>query len=122
MKTFTAQLKDIFGDWELKLTAIVRASLQEVMRGAQADCPVDTGFLKNSLVSEVNGSFVSSGATGYALAIADVTFDVTARFGWTAEYAIYQELGWGGFAGRHFAGRNAARWPQIVEANARLVA
>lgn len=120
-KTFTAQLMEFEEKTNDQQDRIIKASLQDVIKGAQFDCPVDTGFLKNSLVSELNGSKISEGSESYVLAIASHEIGDIARFAWTAGYGIYQELGWGGRSGRHFVGRNAARWPQIVEENARMV-
>jgi hypothetical protein len=75
---------------------------------------VDTGHLRNSLASGLNGSFGPEGPESYELIIQNMELGDSAQFAWTAEYALAVELGHGTYPGAHFVGVNAARWPEIV--------
>lgn len=85
--------------------------------------PVDTGNLRNSLASGLNGSFSNEGAESYAVIMEGFTLGDVAQFAWTAPYARRMELGFSGTdslgrtyeqAGYHFVGAATAQWPQIV--------
>lgn len=132
-KSFTAQVSDWVNRSEEKMRTIMQASVQDVMsaaqepgvslaRGAatvtQGAVPVDTGFLRNSLISGLNGAFGPESPDSYILTIAGMDLGDTARFAWTAPYAAAIEYGHGTYPGAHFVGLNAARWEEIVAANA----
>lgn len=134
-KTFTADLKR-FRDLSVeKMERIVRNSVQDVLQGAQTTArgvsvggtlqpgkiPVASGDLVNSLVSSVASGGESVGAASYVVAISGYEIGAPMRFAWTMDYAIHVEMGFKSFPGWHFLGLNAARWPDYVEANARLV-
>ncbi len=131
-KSFTLQMQAFRDKTREQMQAVLSASVQEVIEEAQTPAaqggrmPVDTGFLRNSLVSELNGSQVAQGPESYVLAAASIEPGDVARFGWTAEYALRMELGFVGEdskgrtfnqQGRHFAESAAAQWPAIVERN-----
>ncbi len=129
-KSFKAQLRDFGEKTERKMTAILRQSAQDVFDDAQTpvaqggSMPVDEGFLRNSLVTEINGGSVGQGADSYALAIAQLEPGDMLSGGWTAEYARArhykpEDFGQGGGMWRDKA---AAKWQGIVDANARKVA
>ncbi len=130
--SFTLQMQAFRDQTKEQMRAVLSASVQEVIEEAQTPVaqggrmPVDTGFLRNSLVSELNGSKVAEGPESYVLAAASIKPGDVARFGWTAEYALRMELGFVGEdskgrtfnqQGRHFAESAAAQWPAIVERN-----
>jgi hypothetical protein len=123
-RSFTAQLDAFAQKTERRMLAVARESIQDVMDDAQTPVaqggrmPVDTGFLRNSVASGLNGSFGAPGPESYTLSISGMQLGDTVRFAWTADYAIYQELGAQGRAGKHFVGVAAAKWPQFVAANA----
>lgn len=123
-KTFAAQLADIRGLTVKRIEAVAKQSIQDVVDDMQTPkakggrMPVDTGFLLNSLVSGLDGSFGPPGADSYTGVIAGMEIGDVVRFAYTAEYAVHQELGTSRFAGNHFMGAAAAKWPAFVAANA----
>ena len=131
-QTFTTQIGAFRDKTKAQMRAVLSASVQDVVGAAQLPVaqggrmPVDTGFLRNSLVSELNGAQVAQGAGSYTLAAASIEPGDVARFGWTAEYALRIENGFVGQdamgrnfnqQGRHFVEGAAAQWPGIVAAN-----
>jgi hypothetical protein len=112
---------------ETNMMSVAKESIQDVIQEAQLPVarggrmPVDTGFLRNSMISGINGSFSNSGAEAYVLTILRMNIGDTAKFGWTAEYAEHQEYGTSKMTGRHFAGSAAARWQDFVNRNAARV-
>jgi hypothetical protein len=125
--SFSADLQRFNAKVQRRALDVARESIQDVIDDAQTPkakggrMPVDTGFLRNSLASGLNGSFGAPDENSYTLTIGQLDLGDVARFAWTAEYAIFQELGTSSFAGNHFVGVAAAKWPQFVEANARRI-
>lgn len=123
MTTFAAQINAWTAKTRARKTAVVQKSAQDVIAVAQTPVakggrmPVDTGFLRNSLQSSLNGSTPLSGAESYAMVVAQMEAGDVAEFGWTAEYARHVEYGARGRPGRFFVGGAAQKWPQIVAAN-----
>lgn len=130
--SFTVQMQAFRDKTKEQMRAVLQASVQDVIEEAQKPIaqggrmPVDTGVLRNSLVSELNGAQVAQGAAGYTLAAAQIEPGDVARFGWTAAHAMRQEYGFIGEdskgrsfnqAGKHFVEGAAAQWPAIVEKN-----
>lgn len=103
---------------------VVKQSAQDVGDLAQrpvakgGNMPVDTGFLRNSLVAGLNGTTGLSGPDAYVLAIAGMELGDSVMFGWTANYARYVEYGTRGRAGRFFMLSAAQEWQAIVARNA----
>jgi hypothetical protein len=124
MVTFSASVSKWKNLTEKNLLDVARESIQDVIREAQLPVakggrmPVDTGFLRNSLVSGLNGSLGNSGGDAYVLTIAGMKAGDIARFGWTANYAVHQEYGTSKMTGRHFAGSAAAKWQKFFDKNA----
>lgn len=127
MSSFTAQIKAFADRSKEKIEAVVKQSAQEVFSIAQTPIaqggrmPVDTGFLRNSLVAELNGATVAGGADAYTLAVAGMEIGDVIFGGWTANYARFQEYGTSTFAGNHFMLAAAQQWQAIVARNAELV-
>lgn len=125
--SFTADLQRFGSKVQRRALDVARESIQDVIDDAQTPkakggrMPVDTGFLRNSLASGLNGSFGPPNENSYILTIGELDLGDVARFAWTAEYAIFQELGSSKQQGNHFVGVAAAKWPQFVEANARRI-
>lgn len=111
-----------------KMLRVARQSLQDVVRIAQrtvadgGDMPVDKGFLRNSLVTELRGAKVGEGANSYTLGIANLQLGDAFRVAWTADYAIPRHYMVGvGQGGGMWRDKAAQRWQPIVASNARRV-
>ena len=127
-KTFAAQIADWADRTEDKMKRVAQASIQEVMTIAQTtvaqggNMPVDLGFLRNSLVSSLDGAEVARGEDSYTMAIAGMQIGQPMRFAWTAEYAVPRHyavgVGQGGGLWRDLA---AQQWQAIVDRNAKAV-
>jgi len=111
-----------------KMLRVARQSLQDVVRIAQrtvadgGDMPVDTGFLRNSLVTEVGGSRVGEGGDSYILGISALELGEPFIVAWAAEYAVKRHYSVGvGQGGGLWRDRAAQQWSRIVEQNAKLV-
>lgn len=127
MGTFTAQIKAFADRANEKLEAVVKQSAQEVFSIAQTPkaqggrMPVDTGFLRNSLVAQLNGSTVGGGADAYVLAVAGADLGDVIFAGWTAKYARFMEYGTSRTTGNFYMLGAAQQWQAIVARNAELV-
>lgn len=123
-KTFTAQVKAFEELTKEKLELVVKQSAQDVFSIAQTpvaqggNMPVDTGFLRNSFVSGLNGSTSLTGPDAYVAAIAGMELGDSVFGGWTASYALHVEYGTSRMAGRHFALSAFQQWQAIVNGNA----
>jgi hypothetical protein len=110
------------------LLRVARQSIQDVVRIAQrtvadgGNMPVDTGFLRNSLVSEVRGAQVAEGADSYVFALSALQLGDPFAVAWTAEYAIPRHYLIGAGQGGGLWRDNAAQqWGRIVAQNARRI-
>lgn len=127
MATFTAQIKAFADKSKEKVEAVIKQSAQEVFSIAQTPkaqggrMPVDTGFLRNSLIAQLNGATVSGGADAYTLAIAGAESGDTIFAGWTANYARYMEYGTSRTPGNFYMLSAAQQWQAIVKRNAEIV-
>lgn len=111
-----------------QMLLVARQSIDDVVRIAQTpvakggNMPVDTGFLRNSLVTELRGAKVGEGADSYTLGLSALKLGDPFNVAWTADYAIPRHymvgVGQGGGLWRDNA---AQQWGRIVEQNARLV-
>lgn len=132
MARFDAQVGAHVAKYKKRLLAVLRQSAQDVFSLAQTPqpsvkvtggsfelgkIPVDTGFLRNSFVSAVNGIEVSRGPDSYILAIANAEIGDSIFGGWTAVYAPVVNYG-GPYQGRLFATMAAQQWQSIVSSNA----
>ena len=126
MSQFTAQIMAFAEDSKRRMELVVKQSAQDVGDLAQrpvaqgGNMPVDTGFLRNSLIAGLNGSTSLKGPDSYVLAIAGAELGDSIFFGWTANYARFVEYGTQGRAGRFFALNAAQQWQAIVARNAEL--
>lgn len=126
-----ANLDDWAANVTERLTAVVQGSTDRVIAVAQTPVakggrmPVDTGFLRNSLVSSINGQGGLEGASSYALVAGQMEAGDVATFGWTAAYARRLNNGFTGTdaagrtfnqSGRHWVEGAAAQWQAIVTA------
>ena len=111
-----------------QMLRVSQQSLQDTVRIAQTtvaqggDMPVDTGFLRNSLVTELNGREVGSGADSYVLGLSALQLGDPFAVAWAAEYAIPRHYMVGvGQGGGLWRDKAAQQWSRIVAKNARLV-
>ena len=128
-KKFSAQVDDFIAKVERRRTAVFRTATQEVVRDMQTpiarggNMPVDTGFLRNSLMSSLNGdqpvgkpgADADGGRSdGYELVVGRMEWGDTAIFGYTANYARAQEYGFGGQEAKAFVASAARKWKAKV--------
>ena len=128
-RTFSAQVDDFIDKVERRRTAVFRTATQEVIKDMQTpvakggNMPVDTGYLRNSLVSSLNGGApverIGTDAEGgrpdgYLLVLGRMKWGDEAIFGYQANYARAQEYGFRGRAGRLFVQSAARKWKSKV--------
>lgn len=120
---------DVFADkTKDQMLRVAKQSLQDTVRKAQTpvaqggDMPVDSGFLRNSLVVEVGGVSKGSGADSYILALSSLELGDPFSVAWTADYAIPRHYMVGvGQGGGLWRDKAAQSWSFTVAKNARLV-
>lgn len=133
--TFTAQLGAFRDKTKAQMKAVLSESVQDVISIAQTPVaqggrmPVDTGTLRNSLLSELNGAQLGEGPMSYTIVAETMEPGDIARFGWggaASAYAMRQHEGFVGEdslgrsynqPGKHWIDGAAAQWPAIVAAN-----
>ena len=124
-ESFSAQVNAYVSETNERSLAVFQASSVDFVGDAQTPTGkggrmrVDTGFLRNSHVSGLNGSTSLSGADNYSLTIAGAKLGDSITGGWTADYAIPREFGARGQAPDFFARGAAQKWQQFVDANSR---
>lgn len=111
-----------------KMLRVAKQSTDDVVREAQTpvakggNMPVDTGALRNSLVTEVNGVEAGAGADSFILGIAQFQLGDVVTVAWTADYAIPRHYMVGvGQGGGLWRDKAAAKWSGIVDKNARAI-
>lgn len=123
-QAFQASVAAHVARYKERLEQVFKASAQDVIAEAQTPVarggrmPVYTGFLRNSLVSGLNGSTALTGPESYVLAIAGSKLGDSVFAGWTANYARHVEYGTNGRPGRFYMRGAAQQWQQIVDRNA----
>ena len=133
-KSFSAAVSDWVKETKERQQAVYAGSVQRILSiaqepvGAGGNMPVDTGFLRSSLVTNLGTgipamTFKPDGdgrysyeatAVNLTIANAKVTDQIVAM--WTASHAIHQEYGAQGREGRRFVGLAAQRWQEVVNA------
>lgn len=111
-----------------QMLRVARQSIQDVVRDAQTtvaqggNLPVDTGFLRNSLVTELRGATVGEGANSYVLGLSSLKLGDPFSVAWTASYAVPRHYAVGvGQGGGLWRDAAAQKWSRFVAANARRV-
>ena len=111
-----------------KLERVAKQSIDDTVRAAQkpvaqgGDMPVDTGFLRNSIVYEVDGRGVGEGANSVTLALSAFEIGNVFTVAWTADYAIPRHYMVGvGQGGGLWRDKAVQRWQATVAKNARRV-
>jgi hypothetical protein len=127
-RTFTAAVDAFVGKTKDQMKRVVQQSAQDITRIAQTpvsqggNMPVDTGALRNSLVSGLNGADVGKGEDSYTLAIAGYELGDVISVAWTADYATARHYAVGvGQGGGLWRDRAAQQWGRVVQENARKV-
>lgn len=128
MASFAAQV----GSWANKvdgaLEAVFKESAQELVNELNQLAPVDTGFLRASLMASTTampqmtrtnpGAAVPADLGDIILVIAGADLGDTIYLGYTANYAAYVHYGARGNAPRPWVTMVAQRWVAIVEMKA----
>lgn len=128
MASFAAQV----GSWANKvdgaLEAVFKESAQELVNELTRLAPVDTGFLRASLMASTTampqmtranpGAAVPGDLGEIMLVIAGADIGDTIYLGYTANYAAYVHYGARGNAPRPWVTMVAQRWTAIVAAKA----
>ena len=131
---FTATVSKWVEETPQRLTAVMRESTQRTVSEAQANVPVDTGFLRASVRASLeamppqqetpghvegraphSGPLFSYDGSDVVLTIANAKLDDTIYIGWTANYAAFVEFGTSRMAPRAFLRSAAEQWPQTVK-------
>lgn len=127
---FAAQVDDWCRMTDKRMTAVFRESAERVIEemqkpvGAGGNMPIDTGFLRASLMASTSGLPMMSRpnpgtAASYdggqiSMVIAGAELGETVYAGYTANYAAHVEYGARGRPPRRFVGLAAQKWPEIV--------
>ena len=127
-RRFIADVQKFADKTSDQMLRVAKQSIQDTVREAQTtvaqggNMPVDTGFLRNSLITEVRGASVGEGGDSYVLGISRLTLGDDFQVAWTADYAIARHymvgVGQGGGLWRDKAAQN---WTRYVAANVRRV-
>jgi len=111
-----------------QMLRVAKQSIQDVVKQAQTpvakggDMPVDTGFLRNSLVTTVRGADGPAGPDSFILGLSSLQLGDPFQVAWTADYAIARHYAVGvGQGGGLWRNKAAQRWEGYVQKNARLV-
>jgi len=121
--SFTADIRNWNDKAKRNMRGIMREATQAVITDAQkpvskgGNMPVDTGNLRNTLASGLNGLFGAPADDSYVLTIAGMNPGDTAQFGWSSDYARARHykpeiFGQGGGMWRDKA---AKQWDTIVD-------
>ena len=128
-----AQMRWVFVNSVFDVLEAAQTSAQGITAGGtlvEGKIPVVSSDLINSLASGLDGSVGAPSADSYAVVLAGMEIGQTARFEYTMAYSRRVHDGFTGTdaLGRNFnqpgwqwVAVNAARWPEIVDARARLV-
>jgi len=130
MNTFTAQVSDWVMQTKSRMNAVFKESTQRTVELMQTpvakggNMPVDTGFLRNSLMGGLNapkdgrgdnpGVPVSYNDADIVLTIANAKLGDTIFMTYSANYARHVEYGARGRAGRGFVRLATQRWQSTV--------
>lgn len=125
MTTFEAEIAEWARKVEGAVEVIFKEACQELVAELNTLVPVDTGFLRSSLMASTVSMPVLSldnpGAGVFApdigtieLVIAGADAGDTIYLGYTANYGAHVHYGANGRPGRPWVAMVAQRWPQII--------
>lgn len=133
MPKFSDLVTQFVQETQERMDAVFAVSIQKTVAlmqeplGAGGNMPIDTGFLRNSIVATPGatppaislrknpgtGVFeYDSGAVNLVIAGAKVLEGMTVLY--SADYAVYVEFGARGRPGRRFVGLAVQQFPQVV--------
>ena len=125
---FIADVSAFVDKTKEQMLRVAKQSVQDTVKYAQTpvakggDMPVDTSFLRNSLVTTVRGVTAGQGADSYILGISALELGDPFQVEWAAEYALSRHyMVAAGQGGGLWRDKAAQRWQSTVEKNARLV-
>lgn len=119
-----AQIPDAIAKYQRRIDYTLQYAVDKLIEAAQLPkakggrMPVDTGTLRRSLLSELNGVSGAVSADSYAFIAGAMRGGDFARFRWTAEYAFVVNNGRQGRPGAHFVEWAADQWQQFVNEGA----
>jgi len=129
MTGFSAEVGKWARQSTARTTAVFRDSCQRLVTEMQkpvpqGNMPVDTGYLRNSLLGSTSSvpkmrENATAEADQVVLTIATLQLGQTFYAGWTANYARHVHYGTNGRRGRMWRDLAAQRWQTIVAASAR---
>lgn len=125
MTTFEAQVAEWARKVEGAVEAIFKEACQELVSELNTLVPIDTGFLRSSLMASTSSMPIASqdnpGAGSFTpdmgtieLVIAGAEAGDVLYLGYGARYGAYVHFGANGRPGRPWVSMVAQRWPQIV--------
>lgn len=127
-RKFIADVEAFADKTKDQMLRVAKQSIQDTVKHAQTpvskggDMPVDTGTLRNSLVTSVRGADGPAGPDSFVLGLSNLTLGDSFSVAWTADYAIPRHYAVGvGQGGGLWRDKAAQRWSGYVEKNARLV-
>jgi hypothetical protein len=127
-KVFVADVEGFANLTVDKMMRVARQSIDDTLRAAQTpvskggDMPVDTGALRNSLVSRISTGMPSAGADSFTVVIAQLKPGDIINFAWTAEYAVPRHYAIGvGQGGGLWRDKAVQNWQAVVRKNASRV-
>jgi hypothetical protein len=116
--------------WALKvrhrMNFVLQHAVNRLIKTAQTPIgkggkmPVDTGALRSSLLSELNGNAGAIGADSYVFVAGAMEAGDYAWFKWTMEYAYMVNQGVQGRPGAHFVEWAARQWQTFVNEGVQL--
>lgn len=121
-----ANLGDAVLKYQDRMDFTLKHAVEKLIEAAQTPkakggrMPVDTGALRNSLLSELNGGAGIAGDSSYVFVVANIEAGDFAMFRWTMEYAYFQNNGANGRPGNHFVEWAADQWQKFVNEGAKL--
>lgn len=127
-RKFIADVEAFANRTKEQMLRVARQSIQDVVRQAQTpvaqggDMPVDTGFLRNSLITEVRGTQAGKGSDSFVLGLAVMQLGDPFQVAWTAEYAVPRHYMVGtSKGGGLWRDKAAQKWSSYVDKNVRLL-
>jgi hypothetical protein len=132
-KTFAASIAGFSDKVQRRATLVLRSAAQDVasqaqtVKGAGGRMPIDTGNLRASFTSILNGSALT-GEDSYVATLGNAELGDHLRFEWRTDYAARMEFGFVGTdsrgrnfnqSGNLFASTAIANWANLVDKYAR---
>jgi len=126
-RKFIADVSAFVEKTKEQMLRVAKQSIQDTIKEAQTpvakggSLPVDTGYLRNSLVVQTRGVTLEGGES-YVLGISALELGDPFQVGWAADYALERHYLVGvGQGGGLWRDRAAQNWQRTVEANVRKV-